>query len=115
MKKLFILVSVFVLLFSGMAFADCNVTVNWVKSPSAGATNQQVIYDPDSAVAGGEVIKGDNLAMTVTSFTFSIPAPIPNDEVWVRTTDAADYADSSHMPVGGINAATGVQTITICQ
>jgi len=116
MKKLFVLVLMLVLVFSGMAFADCTVTVNWTISDSADAASQQVLYDDDSQAAGGEVVKSSNLTMDKTTFTFNIEAPLPNDEIWVRTLDVdSNYADSTHIPVGGLNAATGIQTITICQ
>ena len=81
MKKLFVLVLMLVLVFSGIAYADCTVTVNWTVSDSAEATSQQVFYNADNTIEGsGMVVSVPDLTMAGTTFTFDVVTPLPNDE-----------------------------------
>lgn len=114
MKKLMIvLASLF--LFAGVAFAECTVTVTWTPSTSADLASQSVMYDSNNQQAGGEVVQGSNLPKTQNQFTFTIATPLPYDEVWIRSSDAnQNFADSAHVIVGGINAATGVTVTVTC-
>ena len=112
MKK--VLLAVFmVLFFTGMAMADCTVTVNLNVSTDPNAALQEIWYDPDNTVADDEIMQA-NGDMALTQAVFNITAPAANDEVYVITKNATETEsyESPHVAVGGI-AGSSVSTVIV--
>jgi len=116
MKKL--ILAVFIFVFSvGVACADCTVTINLAVSTDPDAALQSVYYDPDNTVGADEFVpSGCSGDMALTQCVFTIPAPMPNDEAWVVTTNAGgtESYESAHISVGGITGSSVSTIITNC-
>jgi hypothetical protein len=110
-----ILVVGFIFLMSAPALADCTVTVNISSSSDPEAATHEVWYDPDNTVGGDEVMQGSG-DMTYTQCIFTIPAPAPNDEVWILTKNAGatETFESAHVAVGGIAGSVTSTVIVTC-
>ena len=116
MKKLFLAILAMVCMV-GVAYADCTVTVNLTVSSDPNAALQSVYYDPDNTVGADEFVPGGCSGdMALTQCVFTITAPVPNDEVWVLTTNAAatESYESAHVAVGGIAGSSVSTVITNC-
>lgn len=116
MKKVLLAV-LMVTFLAGIACADCTVTVNLTVSTDPEAALQNVYYDPDNTVGADEYIpSGCSGDMALTQCVFTVSVPMPNDEVWVVTTNAGatESYESAHVAVGGIAGSSVSTVITNC-
>ena len=116
MKRI-LLLCFLIVLFASVAFADCDVTVQWTPSADPNAAEEELWYDPDNTVPGDEYMAGGAWAIgTVTEHTFQITVAGPNDEVYIRTYNAArtDVAETSRVPVGGLVPGSILTVTTVC-
>lgn len=109
MKKIALLFCM--MMISVVAFADVTVTVTWTPASDPGITGQQVVYDPDQAVGGDDVIIA-TLAAGVGSHSFTrVGNDGPDDAVRIDTQYGATTVPSNAVSLVCVQGAT-VTTVT---
>ncbi|MBT8085981.1 MAG: hypothetical protein KJN72_12200 [Woeseia sp.] len=112
MKKLLIVVSIFLLALP--ALADVNVTVSWDPEIDPAVTGQNVVYDPDQAVSGDDVIIA-TVAPGVSSHSFTrLGNDAPNDAVRIDTLYGGNTVPSLPVALVCVGGATVTTVTTVC-
>ena len=97
-----------ILLISTMAYADITIYAGWIPDPAA--ESQEIWRDPDTGVAGDEVMVWSGTATDNTASFSYAGSDAPNDTVWHRTIYPAPTPpmDSVPMAPSSTPGATGI-------